>query len=246
MLPYIQVTTTSEGSAIMATKTAGYENSVETIARKHEYGFEWTTNGGKVKDVEAAIEKGLVERNRQPRTVGGFINEYRLTTAGREFAIAQGWIAAPVIATAQPAVVTDDAQADSGDGDCDDALKCEHGVNVVYCTTCYTRHKQLSSTLEDTPMANSEPMSHEEAIDEVARLGRRVGVLINDCRSLYTAWDYQYSQAAKFSKELAAQQATIDAQAAEIAALRAQIKRLKKTADLDDGYIEFLEAKHED
>jgi hypothetical protein len=213
----IQVTTTSEGSAIMAKQTAGYENSVETIARKHEYGFEWTTNGGKVKDVEAAIEKGLVERNRQPRTVGGFINEYRLTTAGRDYAIAQGWIAEP---------------------------PCEHGIERVHCAICTPR--------PDTFPKREQP-AQTAAVTDDAQAASGDAVTLDAIVALVVDQYDDNPLAIKANKQLDAvaelidaQQATIDAQAAEIAALKAQIKRMKKTANLDDGYIEFLEAKRED
>jgi hypothetical protein len=43
-----------------------------------------------------------------------------------------------------------------------------------------------------------------------------------------------------------AQSILISRQRDYIEALEAEIKRLKKTANLDDGYIEFLEAKRED
>jgi hypothetical protein len=85
----------------MAKLTPAQENIIKSMAIDYADGFEWTTQYGTKVSHTIMLRTGLIEG----RPVSGgysWEKEYKLTDAGREYAIAQGWLPAPAASEPTP------------------------------------------------------------------------------------------------------------------------------------------------
>lgn len=133
----------------MTKLTPAQENIIKSMAIDYADGFEWTTQYGTKVSRTIMLRTGLIE----DRPVSGgysWEKEYKLTDAGREYAIAQGWIDAPAASkptTEAPRAVDllKDFDEDSGvDGE-GSARPCEncsgsgtavYGGITFFCRVC--------------------------------------------------------------------------------------------------------------
>lgn len=255
----------------MATQTVKLTEAQSLIIRRltlTDNGEGWytelvhTPNHGSFKKLETL---GLIEHV----TEGS--QKVRLTDAGREYAIAHGWLPAPD-ATQAPAVQNADASAQAAVEICDycgdgtigglvDGL-CRHcRWNGVIPVETMLRESEAQPHAASGDAADDEPDGYMCPCDVCDGSGTikhpDYGYLpCSSCdgTGIHTPEDELLAADLRVHAEM---QATIATQARELeaakaahAALRAQVesltkqvKRLKKTANLDDGYIDFLEAK---
>lgn len=133
---------------------------------------------------------------------------------------------------AQP---TSAAGGDAVSDDCDDALKCEHGVCIVYCKECYSKHKQAEALeLRVFTIASfiGDYLHGEADKDKALSANTALGEMVRDS-------EVSRDTIARLEAELATARAALASNVATIRGLRKTLSYVERLLEEAKGHTDI-------